>query len=438
MDNNTNYVNFIRKIYSLEKSESNHLALMEMLSIFEFSEMQGFNTDLSYDTMMALVGFYPKVMDEIANYSKRRRERWFKNADTINRLAAKMIDVLRLYGKRAKNHAKPANGRYDSQVINNWVWTDQYVIAGTTLLYMEVKSTDGIAKVPAYLGGRYIDRLGQGCLRIGKEQLKKVVISPGIRFVAAQPELIHASVLEFTRRVTEIEVPQDILGTTKIIFRLSKEQAERLEFISTCKTTDDGYLLPGHSMEYLFTNDDYSLPRVSLYKKKSSPDSYDIDHKLKYGDTFNELSYGPYTSLIMGDAGSAVSLYLKNMPKPLEDIDRISRLLVDNMSDKERCVIRKAIICNLYYILYYQDEGAALQMIIGVCLNYDVDTADVCYKGKKYDVFRAYNSIAPTGEDHAFMIADENGRFDYDEDAVNYFNIRHHYMRRFRLINILA
>ena len=60
MDNNTNYVNFIRKIYSLEKSESNHLALMEMLSIFEYSEMQGFNTDLSYDTMMALVGFYPK------------------------------------------------------------------------------------------------------------------------------------------------------------------------------------------------------------------------------------------------------------------------------------------------------------------------------------------------------------------------------------------
>lgn len=108
MDFSTNYVNFIRKIYSLEKSESNHLALMELLSLFEFSELQGYNTDLTYDTMSTLAGFYPKIMDELAHYSKFRREKCFKNAGTLNKMAEKMVDVLWLYGKKAGNHAKPA------------------------------------------------------------------------------------------------------------------------------------------------------------------------------------------------------------------------------------------------------------------------------------------------------------------------------------------
>ena len=437
MDFSTNYVNFIRKIYSLEKSESNHLALMELLSLFEFSELQGYNTDLTYDTMSTLAGFYPKIMDELAHYSKFRRERCFKNAGTLNKMAEKMVDVLWLYGKKAGNHAKPAEARYDARMINNWFWTDDYIVAGNTILYMELKDINGIAKVPAYLAQRYIERLGQGSLRIGEKQLEKVVIDPGIKTVAAQPELIHTSVLELTQGVTKVEIPQDILSTTKIFFRLSPDQADRYRPVTGYKTADGGCLLSSSFMGSYDINWGYYFPQVNLYRKKTRQDSFDIDYQLKFGDAYNNLSHGPYLSFITGDASRAVSLLGANVSEPFEDIDRIGSLLVDNMSDKERQVIRKGVIRDLYCVFYDREDGPVLQILIGICLHYDADIADVHYKGREYTIFRAFNAFSPSGESHAFMIADENGCLNEDDDAVNYYNVKQYYMRRFRLINIL-
>ena len=437
MDFSTNYVNFIRKIYSLEKSESNHLALMELLSLFEFSELQGYNTDLTYDTMSTLTGFYPEIMDELAHYSKFRREKCFKNAGTLNKMAEKMVDVLWLYGKKAGNHAKPADARYDARMINNWFWTDDYIVAGNTILYMELKDINGIAKVPAYLAQRYIERLGQGSLRIGEKQLEKVVIDPGIKTVAAQPELIHTSVLELTQGVTKVEIPQDILSTTKIFFRLSPDQADRYRPVTGYKTVDGGCLLSSSFMGFYDINWGYYFPQVNLYRKKTSQDSFDIDYQLKFGNAHNDLSHGPYLSFITGDASRAVSLLGANVSEPFEDIDRIGSLLVDNMSDKERQVIRKGVIRNLYCVFYDREDGPVLQILIGICLHYDADIADVHYKGREYTIFRAFNAYSPSGESHAFMIADENGCLNEDDDAVNYYNVKQYYMRRFRLINIL-
>ncbi len=437
MDFSTNYVNFIRKIYSLEKSESNHLALMELFSLFEFSEMQGFNTDLSYDTMSTLAGFYPEIMDELAHYSKLRREKCFKNAATLNKMAEKMVDVLWFYGKKAGNHAKPANARYDAGMINNWFWTDDYIVAGNTILYMELKDINGIARVPAYLAQRYIERLGQGSLRIGEKQLEKVVIDPSIKEVAAQPELIHTSVLELTQGVTKVEIPQDILGTTKIFFRLSPEQADRYRPVTGYKTADGGCLLSSSFMGSYDTSWGYYFPQVNLYRKKTSQDSFDLDYKLKFGDAYNDLSHGPYLSFITGDASRAMSLCRVKETKSFDDIDRIGSLLVDNMCEKERQVIRKGVIRNLYCVFYDREDGPMLQILIGICLHYAADVTDVRYKGRKYEIFRAFNANSPSGESHAFMIADENGCLKEDDDTENYYNVKRYYMRRFRLINIL-
>ena len=437
MDFSTNYVNFIRKIYSLEKSESNHLALMELFSLFEFSEMQGFNTDLSYDTMSTLAGFYPEIMDELAHYSKLRREKCFKNAATLNKMAETMVDELWLYGKKAGNHAKPANARYDARMINNWFWTDDYIVAGNTILYMELKDINGIARVPAYLAQRYIERLGQGSLRIGEKQLEKVVIDPSIKEVAAQPELIHTSVLELTQGVTKVEIPQDILGTTKIFFRLSPEQADRYRPVTGYKTADGGCLLSSSFMGSYDTSWGYYFPQVNLYRKKNSQDSFDLDYKLKFGDAYNDLSHGPYLSFITGDASRAMSLCRVKETKSFDDIDRIGSLLVDNMCEKERQVIRKGVIRNLYCVFYDREDGLMLQILIGICLHYAADVTDVRYKGRKYEIFRAFNANSPSGESHAFMIADENGCLKEDDDTENYYNVKQYYMRRFRLINIL-
>lgn len=437
MDFSTNYVNFIRKIYSLEKSESNHLALMELFSLFEFSEMQGYNTNLTYDTVSTLAGFYPEIMDELAHYSKFRREKCFKNAATLNKMAEKMVDVLWLYGKKAGNHAKPANACYDARMINNWFWTDDYIVAGNTILYIEVKDINGIARVPAYLAQRYIERLGQGSLRIGEKQLEKVVIDPGIKEVAAQPELIHTSILELTQGVTKVEIPQDILGTTRFFFRLSPEQADRYRPVTGYKTADGGCLLSSIFMGAYDTSWGYYFPQVNLYRKKTSQDSFDLDYKLKFGDAYNDLSHGPYLSFITGDASRAVSLRGPKEAKDFEDIDRIGRFLVDYMCDKERQVIRKGVIHNLYCVFYDREDGPVLQILIGICLHYDADISDIHYKGRKYDVFRAFNANSPSGESHAFMIAGENGCLKEDDDAENYYNVKQYYMRRFRLINIL-
>lgn len=302
---------------------------------------------------------------------------------------------------------------------------------------MELKDINGIAKVPAYLAQRYIERLGQGSLRIGEKQLEKVVIDPGIKTVAAQPELIHTSVLELTQGVTKVEIPQDILSTTKIFFRLSPDQADRYRPVAGYKTADGGCLLSSSFMGSYDINWGYYFPQVNLYRKKTSQDSFDIDYQLKFGDDYNDLSHGPYLSFITGDASRAVSLLGANVSEPFEDIDRIGSLLVDNMSDKERQVIRKGVIRDLYCVFYDREDGPVLQILIGICLHYDADIADVHYKGREYTIFRAFNSISPSGESHAFMIADENGCLNEDDDAVNYYNVKQYYMRRFRLINIL-
>ena len=435
MDRNINYLKFITKIYSQEKSESNHLALMEMFRIFDISEKFGFVTDFSYDTMTALTGFYPEVMDQLAKYNKSKREKMFESVDCLNRLGARMFDVLGLYGKKAGNHAKLPNSRGDFEMINDWVWTDEYVVVGNTVLYMELKENDGIARVPSYVAGRYINRVGQGSLRTCNKQLKKVIIAPGIKDVAAQPEFVNASVLEYTDGVRKIEISENTLGTTKICFKPSKISPNMRRVFkenAEYKTTDDGYLLSGDYLKTTFCNKNHIFPQIEIYCKKSSPDEYDLNYKPFPGNEQDGAWKGSYTTLFNGNMSGTLSLYNLEKPCPAEDIDDIGQQVLENIYDKKRIFINNASLSNYYYIFYEHEDEPMFQIFIGRCLHYDVDVANICYKEKRYEVFRAYNAIASTDDIHALKVTDENGSIINDEDVIRY------YKRRSKLVKMLS
>ena len=434
MDNNANYVNFIRKIYSMEKSESNHMALMEMFRVFEAAEKSGFNTDLSYDTLTAIAGFYPEVMDELAKYPQAKREKMFESAEALNYMAAGMFDKLHLYGKRAGNHAKVSafsrDEWCDPELLTNWVWTDEYIIAGETILYMEASDHDGIITVPSLLAGRYISRLGQGSLRLCGP-VKKVVIAPGISIVGAQPDLRYASALEFSQSVERVEIDQNILESTKVYMTLSGtalDETDRLKVCSGYRTSDGGFLIDCEIVNV-------KLPKIMLYKSRYITESYDLDIQLQRGSKMNILGRGQYMSLFSCGLGNVVSLYEAERMDPPEDIDRIGQLVRDNLCGSIRNVLAAEwyLTCRLYLILFDRSEDSVLQLFIGHRVHYDAEAATVRCGGKSYEIFRAYDNLKATGADSmALCLTDDKGCTVTDEEVM------HYYLRRFRLIKMLS